>query len=421
MKVLARLKTRFKRGVVTEKSLRAGACNKPLKVLTYMCTPGGLTGAPRRLLTLADQLQRNGIKVCVVSESGTDLLHEARQRECETASMNPVGLLSLRKGALLSGGVLFRLRILINLLRQNLALYRCIRRSDADIVWVRGSKGIAFGALGVLISRCPLVWDVDYEPASQGLISWLHRFGLWASLFVVVQYSNAPRKIFGRALSDRYHEKFRVMLPGIDCNIPKESESSKTSASRSSREPFVILHMGMLCERKNQRLLIDALQLVKMQSESSRIQLRLAGAEFDEGYESALKRRVAEKNLQASVEFLGWQSDVYELMSTAHILAMPSRDEGVPNAIQEAMAMGLPVMVSDSGGMPEVVMDSETGWVLDSDRPEAWAAKILWCLQNEERVRDVARNAKVYASDCFTMERWGLEYSNLIRKAFAKD
>lgn len=71
-----------------------------LQLLAYMTTPGGLTGAPRRLLTLASVLKREGIEVCIASQSGSELLEAAEMEGRETAAVDVVGVLALRQRAL---------------------------------------------------------------------------------------------------------------------------------------------------------------------------------------------------------------------------------------------------------------------------------------------------------------------------------
>jgi len=150
-----------------------------MRVFAYMATPSGLTGAPRRLLNLASALREQGIKMCIATQRNSDLFRVAEEQGLDTLQVEPIGVLRQRHGALLGGNAVFRLKALLSLLVLNLGIARKIRRQGADVVWIRGSKGIAFAGLGAILSRCPLVWDVDYELPSRGVVRWLHRLGLW--------------------------------------------------------------------------------------------------------------------------------------------------------------------------------------------------------------------------------------------------
>jgi len=384
------------------------------RLIAYLSTPGGLTGAPRRVLTLASVLTKNGLEVCIASPSDSDLIETADAEGQETVALDPVGVLALRGGALSAGGVWFRARVIVALLRQNLRLLRCIRQRKGDVLWVRGGKGIAFGALGGILSRRPLIWDVDYEPPSRGVVRCLHRIGLWAASAVVFQYSAAPDAIFGRTLAARYRDRFRVIIPGIDLPLVRRFRALRERRDGSGDDPFVILQVGSIGDRKNQQTLIEAVAQAIRVSGRRNIRVRLAGEEFDQAYAGALREMVSAHGLEDIVEFLGWRSDVHDLMVGSDLLAMPSRDEGVPNAVQEAMAVGLPVAVSDVGGLPEIVANGETGWVLGADNAAQWAERIQWCIDHPDESEAIGRRGSAYAVEHFGAEHWGPEYARVI-------
>lgn len=392
-----------------------------MRVLLFLATPGGLTGAPRRLLTLAGALSERGIKVCVAAEGNSQLIREASRGNLETREVNSIGVLAFRGSALLGGGYLFRLRTVWSLFRQNFLLRSAARSFCADVVWVRGSKGIAFAGLGTLSSRRPLVWDVDYELPSKGVVRWLHRFGLWSADAVVYQYAAAAEGIFGKGLADRYAHKFHTIIPGIDLEAVRPFRESRRERVKSVDEPFVVLQVGTVCERKNQLLLIEALGRLDITQLPRKICVRFAGGLSDAPYVQRVERSIAEKGLSAYVELLGWRGDVHSLMAEADLLVMPSKDEGVPNTIQEAMAIGLPVVVSDAGGMPEIVEDRRTGWVLPLDEPSKWAERLQRSIAFQDERDRVASAACAYATEHFGTREWGRQYAAIVRQVAGGD
>lgn len=381
------------------------------KVFAYIPTPGGMTGAPRRLLTLADALAKRSIKVCVASRTGSELLEQVAARGHETMPLDPTGGLGLAGKALFRGGPLFRLKTALDLVIHNLRVWRRIRTCGADAVWVRGSKGIAFAAIGALLSRRPLMWDVGYEMESKGMVRWLHRVGLWVASAVICQYSGAPNSIFGHQLSERYPHKFYTVLPGIDMISMEPFRLKREERKRVGGGSLVMLQVGTICNRKNQILMVEALHILKEEGKRGERKLWLA---YDEIHDSGFLERLRDYELERDVKLLGWRDDVKDLMVQADVLVMPSRDEGVPNAVQESMAIGLPVLVSQAGGMPEIVSDGETGWVLGMDDPIAWAERIRLCQEDRSQIREVGQKAAVYASVHFGTARWGKEYSDVL-------
>lgn len=387
-----------------------------LKLLAYLPTPGGLSGAPRRLLGLAVALREQGFDVCIACDPDTELFARAEDLGFVTLPMRIGTVLRLRGGALFGKGAAFRLRIGLALLKQNLHFRDAAQASGADVVWIRSSKGIAFGGLGALVSSLPLIWDVDYELPSRGVVRWLHKFGLWASRAVVFQYRSAPDLIFGEHLACRYRHKFKVIIPGIDLSRLESSRSARKTLRRSCHDPFVILQVGTLCDRKNQLLLLHALERLELAQMPREIRVFMAGGLADQAYVDRVERAIADKGLESVVELLGWRDDVHALMTQADLLAMPSKDEGVPNTVQEAMYIGLPVLVSNRGGMPEIVRDGQTGWVLGLDSSACWAHQIKVCVDNRPACEEIGKQASSYAEKNFGTAEWGRRYAHAIRE-----
>src|SRR5690554_2078497 len=89
------------------------------------------------------------------------------------------------------------------------------------------------------------------------------------------------------------------------------------------------------------------------------------------------------------------QSQVFDLMRSSSLLLMPSLEEGIPNVVVEAMAIGLPVVSTDCGGIPELIANGVNGWVVPTRNLEAMAVAIMnfreLSLETIEAVRFAAR------------------------------
>ena len=89
------------------------------------------------------------------------------------------------------------------------------------------------------------------------------------------------------------------------------------------------------------------------------------------------------------------QSQVFDLMRSSSLLLMPSLEEGIPNVVVEAMAIGLPVVSTDCGGIPELIANGVNGWLVPTRNPEAMAVAVMnfreLSLEKIEAVRFAAR------------------------------
>lgn len=97
--------------------------------------------------------------------------------------------------------------------------------------------------------------------------------------------------------------------------------------------------------------------------------LRVVG---DGPLRSSLERSGEELGIDDRVEFLGYRRDVPDVLARGQAFALPSRQEGLPRAILEAMRAGLPVIASDVGGIREAVHHGSTGFVIQDEEPDGW-------------------------------------------------
>jgi glycosyltransferase involved in cell wall biosynthesis len=95
------------------------------------------------------------------------------------------------------------------------------------------------------------------------------------------------------------------------------------------------------------------------------------------------------------VEFLGWRDDIASVLAELDLLVVPSKDEGMGRVIVEAFSAGVPVVAFATGGIPEVITDGETGFLVADATPDALAARIrAIILSDAETVRRVVANAR---------------------------
>jgi glycosyltransferase involved in cell wall biosynthesis len=122
-------------------------------------------------------------------------------------------------------------------------------------------------------------------------------------------------------------------------------------------------------------------------------------------HEAALRALIAKLSLNSDVTLLGHRNDVPEILAASDLLAMPSHQEGLPNAILEAMASGLPIVATRVGGIPELIVDGQNGTLIAPHDISALGRAILELAVDPVRRRDIgARNlARVRAS--FSLER----------------
>lgn len=149
--------------------------------------------------------------------------------------------------------------------------------------------------------------------------------------------------------------------------------------------PGYLLFVGRLRIRKGVEVLLEALQ--------PGMRLLIAG---DGEHRAALESKAAELRLESQVRFLGRcdAARVRGLLKGAAALVVPSTYEGMPLVVLEAMEAGVPVVASRVSGIPEVVEDGRTGWLVPPEDPRALAAALTEVLGRPDEARRRAEEGR---------------------------
>lgn len=119
--------------------------------------------------------------------------------------------------------------------------------------------------------------------------------------------------------------------------------------------------------------------------------------------------------LHEHVRFLGFRPGVTDLLATFDIFALPSVSEGLPLSLLEAMAMAKPVVASEVGGIPEVVLPGQTGLLVSPANPRSLAEAIVFLLDNPHLAKQIGQKARDHIACHFTLERMLERYQALYR------
>lgn len=191
----------------------------------------------------------------------------------------------------------------------------------------------------------------------------------------IVAISEYNRNLILEECGERYAEKVCIIHCGVDPAIFCPPAPRQADLDR----PLQVLCTGTLHPVKGQQYLIEACHL--LQQRGIRINCRFIGEGPDRPMLEELIRRY---NLEETVSLLGrrTRTEVAAALSEADVVVAPSvptpegRREGIPVALMEAMASGLPVVASKISGIPELVVHEQTGLLTEAGNPESLAAAL---------------------------------------------
>jgi glycosyltransferase involved in cell wall biosynthesis len=382
-----------------------------MKVAFYAGFGKQMTGGPQVLVSLLRHLPVPPGRKIVLARTEGPITALAMELGCPTYVLG--GLERYTEFRRASG--LRRLTLLLvpfELLRFALRIHRVLRRERPDVLWVRNIKGVVAVAGGAWLSGTPLVWDIGIEPSPTGIVGWLHALGFRLARLVVAEGENVFARSFPPSLTRRFRHKLRVLPSGLD---PAKARRLEATARRSDgRDEFIILSVGTLCRRKNQGMLLEAVE--PLLDRYAHLSVLIVGGEVEPGYARALRARHARSLGTGRVRFLGWRSDVPELMGSAHLLAHVSRNEGVPYVVLEAFHASLPVVATRTGGTPDVIADGESGFLVEVNDVAALRSRLTTCIEQPDIRAALAHNGHRVVQERYTIDRWIAAYQHLLEQ-----
>ncbi|MFY9552713.1 MAG: glycosyltransferase family 4 protein, partial [Thermoanaerobaculia bacterium] len=185
------------------------------------------------------------------------------------------------------------------------------------------------------------------------------------------------------SLYGRYAE--RVVVPdGFDVGplLKRAVESRESMAARLELEPSarLVVALGGIQRRKGQKDLVEAAGALR--AEFPNLVVVLAGEASDSAYAAQLQELIRSRDLGSNIRLVGFQQDVRSLLAHADVFVHPSLSEGFALAVLEAMAVGVPVVATKSGGPEGIIEDGTSGLLVEPGAPAELARAIRLVLSD---------------------------------------
>jgi glycosyltransferase involved in cell wall biosynthesis len=276
-------------------------------------------------------------------------------------------------------------------------LHRLIRRLRPDLVHFHSPLPAALGRPILVATGVPIVYT---EHNIWPNYSWATR---WANVATYgmndasLAVSAGVRSSQARTRVGRVARGTRIVRNGIDV------EAVRGGAEPPADLPHPVFGVvGHLRRLKGVDVFLQAARLVV--AEMPEAMGIIVGSGEDEADLRILSTRLG---VDASVDFLGYRSDARRLMRALDVFVVPSRHEGLPVALLEAMTLGRPVVATAVGGVPEVVRDGVNGLLVPPEDPAALAEGIVRLLRDHELASRLAARAVETVEESFTAARAG--------------
>jgi glycosyltransferase involved in cell wall biosynthesis len=244
-------------------------------------------------------------------------------------------------------------------------LARIIKEQGIDIVHCQRHKPTVYGTLAAYMTgkNLKVISHVRGLNRTRRFRRKLVNMALFRRISRIIAVSNAVRDDILRTNPMSFPDKVVTIYNGIgvepytDCSLTREQ--ARIRLGLPGKDAFVYGTVGRLVETKGQRILLEAFAKVYEKYPESWLVIAGKGR-----LESELRSLAAELNIHKRVLFLGYRTDIPEILKAYDVFVFPSIAEGLPGALLEAMATGIPVIASRVGGVPEILNNPELGMMV---------------------------------------------------------
>jgi glycosyltransferase involved in cell wall biosynthesis len=215
-------------------------------------------------------------------------------------------------------------------------------------------------------------------------------------------------------VGEKMRESYRIIYPAYNERKTSSGIQDAKTPGETRRGEAPLRTIGIaarLSEEKRHADLLEAMKLVLEREPGA--QLLVVG---DGPLGPLLKEHARKLGIAESVTFAGYRKDVFDELARMDVFALPSRSEGLPISIVEAMAAGLPVVATTVGGIPEVVHEGTTGYLVPPFRPDLLAEALLKLFSDPLQARAMGSRGRELVAGQFTWRNFVEAHERMYRE-----
>lgn len=329
--------------------------------------PQVIAGQQRTLMALLGAAPADAPEALVVTPADGIFANRLRADGRHVEVWQQPLLLDRYSGAMYEDGLRGRTGVFRHVAAYVRRLRRELGRVRPAVVFCNDMRGLLTVGVAARLRGIPvMIWDKLDKP--HGALDWLQlplvRCNAVISRAVTSKYPAWQRRLLAR--------RIHVVPNGVDIVAIEAADGAPSDLDLNGAEPVVGL-VGTVTPRKgHDRLLAIWPRLHEVVPSAKLIFVGEPATDEDRRWATTLPNRD-----HPSIRWLGQRGDVPALMHAFDVLVVPSRHEGMGRVCAEAMAAGKPVLGARTGGIPEVVVDGETGLLFEPDDADDLLAKLV--------------------------------------------
>ncbi len=369
--------------------------------IAYIDHADEVGGAEKSLCELISHLDRERFDPVIMHLADADWLKYARETGAELRPSIPHSDLYAARRTELGGGALAGMRRLMGVIPPVTALWRDLGAIRPALVHTNSTKMHLIGGTAARLRRLPVVWHMRDLMADEDARAWLRR---------------AVERIHPEVIA--ISEAVAGQFDGMPCTVHVVPNGIPIEAFAPGPPPQglreelgipedvpVACVVGRLTPWKGHQTLLRAWPSVIQRVPDAYLLVVGEVAFWEDSYGEELRALTDELGIADHVIWAGFRDDVPDLLRLVDLLVLASTDEPFGRVVIEGMAAGLPVVATASGGVPEIVVEGETGLLVPPEQPEPMAHAIAEVLDDPSLAEQMGEAGRKRAVERFDVRR----------------
>ncbi|KAB1067241.1 glycosyltransferase family 4 protein [Tamlana haliotis] len=280
-------------------------------------------------------------------------------------------------------------------------LAQIVKDKQIDVVFIHNSKAHTLAVISHLLYKLPaplvlcrtLIKRVD----SNALRKWKYDY---SGIRKIICVSHPVVEILKPAVKD--HSKMCVVGSVTDVNkfTKKEKNGLLHREYNIPSDYKIIGNIAAFSEFKDHYTWVDAVEILVKRNTIKAKYLLIGEGEL----EADIKQYVSDKNLNEHIIFSGFRKDIPEVLPEFDLFMFTSNNEPTGGVLLESYACRVPIVAANAGGIPEVIVNNETGLLAEVGNPTDFANKVEYLIDNEPLKEKLTKNGYQYLLDNFTKD-----------------
>lgn len=301
---------------------------------------------------------------------------------------------------------------------RGLELSRIFRRSEIDIIHTHHMPAFIDSVIATRLTQVPVLINTDhckdYSIEKKHLMMMERAASYFADEIVAV--SNHTRDEMMR-YEKIPAEKLSVIYNGVNIKLTRKESPEELRREFGLRpDERVVGTVGRVVDQKGFDLLLRSVPYILRRFPKTKFMI-VGGGEREQD----LRKLASELGISNQVIFTSWRRDAVDLIQVFDVFALTSRFEGMPMVLLEAMALSKPIVGTAVGGVPEVVLNNQSGIVIDRREPELLADALSELVGDQALARRMGSYGRARYEKQFTAEAMAAAYEERYRKYLERE